>query len=88
MNSDRELLKKLGTELAEIARLPRQNETKQLWISNNDLKPVRPMVYIDQLPWHEINTADEMRLLCEDEFLRTVEYGIRQLLYRWKHFPC
>ncbi|MDR1411529.1 MAG: hypothetical protein LBI91_04945, partial [Spirochaetaceae bacterium] len=88
MNKDQELLKKLGTELAEIARLPRQNETKQLWTNNNDLKPVRPMVYIDQLPWHEINTADEMKLLCEDEFLRTVEYSIRQLLYRWKHFPC
>ncbi|MDR0718471.1 MAG: hypothetical protein LBF78_02455, partial [Treponema sp.] len=73
MQKDHELLKKLGTELAEIARLPRQDETKQLWISNNDLKPVRPMVYIDQLPWHEINTSDEMRLLCEDEFLRTVE---------------
>jgi hypothetical protein len=88
MNKDHELLKKLGAELAEIARLPRQDETKQLWISNNDLKPVRPMVYIDQLPWHEINTADEMKLLCEDEFLRSVEYSIRQLLYRWKHFPC
>jgi hypothetical protein len=88
MHKDHEVLKKLGTELAEIARLPRQDETKQLWISNNDLKPVRPMVYIDQLPWHEINTADEMKLLCEDEFLRTVEYSIRQLLYRWKHFPC
>jgi hypothetical protein len=88
MNKDQELLKKLGAELAEIARLPRQNETKQLWTSNNDLKPVRPTVYIDQLPWHEINIADEMKLLCEDEFLRTVEYSIRQLLYRWKHFPC
>ncbi|MDR2049392.1 MAG: hypothetical protein LBP69_08040 [Treponema sp.] len=88
MNKDHELLKKLGTELAEIARLPRQNETRQLWISNNDLKPVRPMVYIDQLPWHEINTSDEMKLLCKDEFLRAVEYTIRQLLYRWKHFPC
>jgi hypothetical protein len=88
MNKDHEILKKLGAELAEISLLPVQKEKKQLWINNNDLHPVRPMVYIDQLPWHEINTADEMKLLCEDEFLRGVEYDIRRLLYRWKHFPC
>ncbi|MDR1901689.1 MAG: hypothetical protein LBQ88_05320 [Treponema sp.] len=88
MNRDHEILKNLGNELAEIARLPVQNEKKQLWTSNNDLHPIRPMVYMDQLPWHEINTCDEMKLACEDEFLRSVEFGIRQLLYRWRHFPC
>jgi hypothetical protein len=88
MSKDRDILKKISSQLAEIASLPVQEEKKKLWTANNDLKPIRPMVYMDQLPWHELNTSDEMKLLCEDEFLRSVEYTIRQLLYRWKHFPC
>ncbi|WP_010253840.1 hypothetical protein [Treponema primitia] len=88
MNREYAHLKELGKKLSEITNLPVQEEKKKLWIANNDLKPIRPMVYMDQLPWHEINTSDEMKLLCENEFLRSVEYSIRQLLYRWKHFPC
>jgi hypothetical protein len=46
------------------------------------------MVYIDQLPWHELSRSPEMALQCEDDFLRSTENYILQLLYRWKHFPC
>lgn len=88
MKSDVIILRELGKRLSEIATLPIQQEKKRLWIANNDLKPIRPMVYIDQLPWHEINKSEEMHLLCVEPFLRSVEYTIRQLLYRWNHFPC
>jgi hypothetical protein len=46
------------------------------------------MVYIDQLPWHEIKQSEEMKLCCEDTFLVSVEESILKLLYRWNHFPC
>lgn len=88
MNKEYENLRELAKEIAEIAHLPIQNEKKMLWTANNDLKPIRPMVYIDQLPWHEFKALDEMKLRCEDPFLRTVEQGMRETLYRWKHFPC
>ncbi len=88
MNNEYTILRELGKEIAEIAHLPVQDEKKKLWIRNNDLSPVRPMVHIDQLPWHELNTSGEMRLACEEPFLRSVENTLRQLLYRWKHFPC
>ena len=88
MNHDFTVLRELGKRVAEIAALPVQAEKKALWTANNDLHPVRPMVYIDQLPWHELNTAEEMRMRCEDPFLRTVEHDLLMLLYRWKHFPC
>ena len=88
MNNDAKILKELGKKIAEIAHLPVQNEKKELWRKNNDLEPVRPMVYIDQLPWHELGKSDELKNRCEDEFLRTVETGLLQMLYRWRHFPC
>jgi len=88
MKKDSEVLRNLGKRMAEIAALPVQLEKRALWSENNDLRPVRPMVFMDQLPWGEINKSDEMRLSCEDHFLRTVEQSIREILYRWVHFPC
>ena len=87
--TDREILYGLAAKVAEIAALPVQKEKINLWTANNDLQTVsRPPVYIDQLPWHEINRTDEMKLLCEDPFLRTVEQNLRAILYRWNHFRC
>jgi hypothetical protein len=88
MNKEQNRLRELGKKIAGIAALPVQEEKKKLWTANNDLKPVRPMVYIDQLPWHEINRSEEMKTLCGDTFLRSVEESILKVLYRWKHFPC
>ena len=88
MNRDDQILRELGRKVAEIAALPVQQEKKALWTANNDLHPVRPMVYMDQLPWFELNTAQEMKLQCEDPFLRGIEQELRMLLYRWNHFPC
>lgn len=59
-----------------------------MWIANNDLRPVRPMVYMDQLPWHELAKSPELKLVCETPFLREVEKTLRETLYRWNHFPC
>ena len=88
MNQDYTVLRELAKKMAQIAHLPVQDEKRALWTANNDLKPVRPMVYIDQLPWHEINTSKEMQLQCTDPFLRVMEQRIREILYRWNHFPC
>lgn len=88
MNKDTIILQELAKHLSEVANLPVQQEKKKLWTANNDLKPIRPMVNIDQFPWHEINKSDEMTLHCNDVFLRDIENTIKQTLYRWKHFPC
>lgn len=85
---DKAVLKELGKRLSEIAALPIQQQKKDLWIEHNNLKCTRPLVCIDQLPWHEINRSDEMKLECEDKFLRSIEWSIKSLLYRWSHFAC
>ena len=89
LEKDRRVLRDLALKVAEIAALPEQKKTRELWRTNNDLESVpRPPVYMDQLPWHEINHAEEMRLACEDPFLRGVEQNLRQTLFRWNHFRC
>ena len=85
--SDKEIVKDLGKRVKEIASLPCQSEKRSMWMSLNKKKPDRPMVLIDQVPWHEMNVDGELTLQCEDRFCREVEARLRRTLYAWKHMP-
>lgn len=82
---DREILRALASEVAEIAALPVQRETIAAWKALNGLKPERPMVVIDQIPWHEMEVDGELTLQTQDPFCRDIETRLRRLLYRWRH---
>lgn len=82
---ERDLLRRLGAEVAEIAELPVHDETRRLWQRLNGLDQERPMVGIDQIAWHEIHVNDELTVQSEDEFARLLEWKLRQTLYRWRH---
>lgn len=88
ISKQKQIIRELAERIAEIAYLPVQDEKRKLWRRNNDLMDSRPMVYIDQLPWHEIGRSEEMRLYCTEPFLRELEQQMKELLYRWNHFPC
>jgi len=83
--SDVEILRTLGRQVAEIAALPDQQRTITLWKKLNGLKPVRPMVAIDQIPWHEMNVNEELTVRCTDPEAKKVETDLRRRLYRWNH---
>ena len=82
---DRNTLRELAARVAEVASLPVQQKTIADWKALNGLRPVRPMVLIDQIPWHEMNVDEELKLLTEDEFCRSLETDLRRSLYRWRH---
>lgn len=84
---DREVLRELATRYMEVAQLPVQREKMELWKALNRGKMQRPMVLIDQLPWHELNGDGELTLKATDPFCRHIEHEIRQTLYKWNHFP-
>ena len=84
---DRDILRALAAEYAEIAALPAQEEKRGLWRALNGLKPKRPMVMIDQICWNELAAEELMQLRCEDAECRRHEEVLRQKLYQWKHFP-
>jgi len=85
--ADRNVLRTLAHEVAGIADLPVQRETRSLWRALNGLQPVRPMARIDELPWHEMDVDGELTLLSQDETERRLERSLRQTLYAWRHMP-
>ena len=68
--ADRNVLRELGSRVAEIAALPVQQETIASWKALNGLRPARPMVAIDQLPWHELSSDPALVNQCIDPFNR------------------
>jgi len=82
---DKKILRELAWQIAEIAALPVQQETIALWKALNGLKPVRAMVMIDQIAWHEMDVDGELTLKTEDAFCRGIETQLRRTLYSWKH---
>ena len=84
---DREVLRDLGEQVAEIAALPVQQEKIRLWKALNGLAASRPMVTIDQVCWHEMDVDGELTLQSADRFCRTIETRLRRTLYAWRHMP-
>ena len=85
--NDRDILRRLAEEQAQIAALPVHREKAELWRRLNDLEPVRPLVWINEIPWHEMDVDGELTLRCEDPWAREIETGLRRLLYQWRHLP-
>ena len=87
---DRDVLRRLAEEQAEVAALPVHREKAELWRRLNDLEPVRPMVWINEIPWNEMNYQDELTLQInpENPWARQQEEGLRLLLYQWRHMPA
>jgi len=84
---DKDILRTLAAELAEIVALPVHKEKAQLWQKLNDLKSARPMVWINEICWHEMNVDDELTLTTDDPWAQDQERELRRTLYQWRHLP-
>lgn len=83
---DKSVLRKLAERQAEIAALPIQKETIAEWKRLNGLKPGRPLVWINEMPWQELAKDEpELTLQTSGDFLREVEWRLRAMLYSWEH---
>lgn len=87
MQHDRNILRQLARRYAEAAQDPVNQERKALHEAVNDLRMVRPVVLIDEVPWDEMNDDGSLTLACRDPYLRQVETSLRRTLYQWEHFP-
>lgn len=85
--ADTEILRRLASELAEIASLDVHKEKAELWRQLNDLESVRPMVWINEIPWHEMNVDSELTLRTTHPWARDQERDLRRTLYQWRHMP-
>lgn len=85
--TDRDVLRGLAEQKAEIGALPIQQETARLWRALNDLQSERPMVWINEICWNEMNVDEELTLRCEGAWAREQEVQLRRELYQWNHLP-
>ena len=86
-SQDKDILRRLASELAEIAALPVHREKARLWQKLNDLQAERPMMWINEICWHEMNVQDELTLTCAHPWARDQERELRRTLYQWRHLP-
>lgn len=82
------VLRELGKKKAEIAALDINEEKVRMWKDLNGLRPTRPMVMMDQLPWNELNSEGQLTTLCTDPFLKSIETDLRRTLYQWQNFKA
>lgn len=87
MNQDEKILRSLAQQYREAAFTKENQKRKELHKAVVDLHMVRPIVLIDELPWHELNVDGELSLQCQDPYLRTIEAQMRQMLYRHRYIP-
>ncbi|HQK75591.1 MAG TPA: hypothetical protein PKZ25_05300 [Candidatus Hydrogenedentes bacterium] len=84
---DKAVLRALAGEVAEIAVLPVHEEKAALWRRLNDLDSARPMVWVNEICWNEMNVGDELTLRTRHPWAQDQERGLRRLLYQWRHLP-
>jgi hypothetical protein len=85
---DKDVLQSLAEQQARIAELPVHHEKAELWSKLNQLLPTRPLVWLNEIPWHELNVNDELTCQTTDAWCRTIETGLRRTLYQWRHLPA
>ncbi len=84
---DTDILRSLAGEVAEIASLDGHKEKARLWTNLNDLSSDRPMVWINEICWNEMDVNDELALTTEHPWARDQEEKLRRTIYQWKHLP-
>ena len=80
-----DILRELAKQYAEIANSDQNHLNIILHRKANDLKPSRPALLIDEIPWQEMNIENELTLVSDDPILQTVEQYMRQTIYKWNH---
>ena len=81
---DRAVLRELGNEIAAVGALPVQEEKIRQWTRLNELKPVKPMIWLNDICWNELDVDGELRLKTSSPFCRRIESGLRQ---QWTGVP-
>ena len=77
---DKNILRDLANQVAEIASLPIMAERKEMWKRHNQLERVRPMILVfPEGSWGELLPHSELK--CEDGKARGIEWNLRSRLY-------
>jgi hypothetical protein len=87
-DSDVRELRELARHCAEAANSSLMSERIRRWERINDLEGGRPLVWLNEVCWHEMNVDDELTPRCESGVGRRIESELRKTLYQWRHMPA
>ena len=77
---ERQLLRSLAGQVAELAARPVEDEKRALWLRHNALQPTRPVIFCDpENGWNEIIRPEH--LACESELAREWEFRLRREIF-------
>jgi len=82
---DISVLRDLGEQVARIAALPINDKRRELYNRINNLEKTKPTIHIYEVPWHEMDVNDELKLRTRDPFHQGIEMNLRHTIYSWKH---
>ena len=82
-----DVLRRLGEACVEYGRKDRESGKAGLWRALNDKESIRPMLWINEIPWHEMDVDGELALLTRHPWARELETGLRRTIYQAKHMP-
>ena len=85
---DVQIIRKLAAQYMEYATLPVQQENAKNWGRLNDLERVRPMLWHNELPWHEVDVDGELTNRTSSDFTQRIETELRRRIYLWKYMPA
>jgi len=85
---DKAILRELAKQVRDLAADEVNGERIRRIREMHSLKPVRPPVWIDEIPWHEMDINGELALHCETKEGQDMERFFRRILYRWKYIQA
>ena len=79
-DKEKEVLRRLAAQVAEIAERPVMKQKKLLWTAHNDLKTEEPVVFIDpENGWNECIPAHTLE--CRDPLARVWEMSLQKQIF-------
>jgi hypothetical protein len=82
------ILRELAKQVAGLAALDVNRERIARARAMHALKPGRPLVWIDEIPWHEMDIGGALSLRCQSKEAQDMETQFRRILYRWKYIQA
>ena len=85
---DTQIVRELAKKYMALVCTEKQEKMFARFRDTNDLKPSRPPVLLDEIPWYQMDIDGELTCLCQDEMARGVEYHFRKAIFYMKHFKA
>ena len=85
---DKAILRELAKRHMELAAADANKDRVKRIKNINSLRPDRPVVWIDEIPWHEMDIGNALTLQCTGEEAQHIERYFRRVQYRWKYIQA